>query len=234
MKTMMQAKTKKRAYWNISIGKKLLIILFSLGLAYGASAQRGGGHFAGGGGFHGGGFHGGGYAPRTYVGVGIGLGYGFGSWGYGYSPFGWYGPWGPWGMAYPPYYGYGAMPSRLALQIEDIKNDYNAQIKDVRHDKSVPRKERRERIDQLKHDRDAAVIDARKNYYYNSRRNYNGPQTYNGNEQPSNGQQPNNGQQPGNNNQQQNNNNKGSAPGNNNGTEQPEYNDKGSTGTGTK
>lgn len=219
MKTMMQSKTKKRTY--ISAGKKLLIILFSLSLAYGASAQRGG-HFAGGG-FHGGGYGGHYYAPRTYVGVGIGLGYGFGPW--GYYPFGWYGPWGPWGGAYPPYYyGNGAMPSQLALQVEDIKNDYNAQIKDVRHDKTLPRKERRERIDQLKHDRDAAVIDARKNYFYNSRRNYNGPQPYNGNEQP------NNGQQPGNNNQQQNNNNKGSSS-NNNGTEQPEYNEKGSSDT---
>ena len=56
--------------------KKIMIILFSLGLAYGASAQRGG-HFVGGG--HVGGFYGGGYYPRTYVGVGFGLGY---PWGY--------------------------------------------------------------------------------------------------------------------------------------------------------
>jgi len=41
--------------------KKLFILLFSLGLAYGASAQRGGGHA-----FAGGGFHGGYYAPRVY------------------------------------------------------------------------------------------------------------------------------------------------------------------------
>ena len=42
----------------MNAGKKLLIVLFSFGLAFGASAQRGG---HGGGGFHGGGFHGGGY-----------------------------------------------------------------------------------------------------------------------------------------------------------------------------
>src|ERR1700753_3155887 len=117
MKTTMQEnRTKKRTMMNA--GKKLLIIMFSLGLAYGASAQRGG-HGVGGG-YHGG-FHGGGYYPRTYVGVGFGLGYGFG-YPYGY-PYGWYGPWGP----YPAYYyGYGAMPSRLAMQVEDIKNDYSA------------------------------------------------------------------------------------------------------------
>jgi len=182
-------------------GKKLLIVLFSLGLAFGASAQRGG-HF--GGGFHGGGVH---YVPRTYVGVGFGLGYGFGYPFYPYYGFG-YGPYGP----YPPYYyGYGAMPSRLALQIEDIKNDYDAQIKDVRHDKTIPRKERRERIDQLKHDRDAAVIQARKDYYYNSRRNYNN----NGQPQQNNGNGNGNGQQPNN--------------GNGKNGDQPEYQEKGST-----
>src|SRR5579871_4921577 len=87
-------------------GKKLLVILFSLGLAYGASAQHGGGHFGGGG------YRGGYYGGRTYVGVGFGLGYGYG---YGYGPWGY----GPWGYPYPPYYyGYGAMPSQLQLQIE--------------------------------------------------------------------------------------------------------------------
>ena len=202
MKTMMQA-IRKRTYMNG--GKKLLIVLFSLGLAFGASAQRGG-HF--GGGFHGGGVH---YVPRTYVGVGFGLGYGFGYPFYPYYGLG-YGPYGP----FPPYYyGYGAMPTRLSLQIDGIKNDYNARIKDVRHDKTIPRKERREQIDQLKHDRDAAVIQARKDYFYNSRRNYNnGQQNGNGNQQPNNG----NGQRP--------NNGNGSSS---NGNDQPEYQEKGST-----
>lgn len=188
MKTTMQA-VRKGTIMNA--GKKLLVVLFSLGLAYGASAQRGHVIVHGGGGYV--------YHPRTYVGVGLGLGYGFGYPFYSpfYNPF--YGP-------FPPYYyGYGAMPSRLALQIEDIKNDYAMQIKDARHDKSVPRKERKERINQLKHDRDAAIIQARKDYYYNSRRNYN---------------QPRNGQQPGNGNSQQPNN------GSSSGSEQPEYSEK--------
>lgn len=190
MKTTLQA-WKKGTIMNA--GKKLLVVLFSLGLALGASAQRG--HIVHGGG-HGGVVY---VHPRTYVGVGVGLGYGFG---YPfYSPF--YNPWyGP----FPPYYyGYGMMPSRLSLQIENIKNDYSLQIKDVRHDKTIPRKERKERINQLKHDRDAAIIQARKDYYYNSRRNY---------DQPKNGQQPGNGK-----NEQPNN---GSSL---NG-EQPEYSEK--------
>jgi hypothetical protein len=210
---------RKRNYMNA--GKKLLIVLFSLSLAFGASAQRGG-HFVGGG------FHGGGYYPRTYVGVGFGVGYGFGlGYGFGYNPFfPYYGVYGPYGAFPPYYYGYGAMPSRLALQIDDIKNDYKAQIKETRKDKSVPRKERKERIDQLEHDRDAAIIQARKDYYYNSRRNNNNnqPQQYNGN---GNGQQPQNGngQQPGNGNNQ--------PPANSNGGDQPEYQPHGSTGTGS-
>jgi hypothetical protein len=178
--------------------KKTLIILLSLGLAYGASAQRGGHAIVRGGiGYH--------YYPRTYVGVG--LGYGFYPWGY---PYGLYGPWGP----YPGwYYGYGAMPSRLALQVEDIKNDYSAQIKEVRHDKTLDRKDRRAKIDQLKHDRDAAIIQARRDYYYNSRRNYN------------NNSQPNQPSQPGNAPNDQKN---GSSS-----NDQPEYQDqKGSDNAG--
>jgi hypothetical protein len=196
---------------NLTPGKKLFIVLFSLGLTLGASAQRGAGYHGGGGISHGGGYHGGGvvYYPRTYVGLGLGFGYPF----YG----GFYSPWGPWG--YPPYYyGNGAMPSRLALQIDDIKNDYAAQIKDTKDDKTLTRKERRGKVNQLKHDRDAAVIQARRDYYYNSRRNNNNqPQPNNGN-----GQQPSNG-----NNQQPSSGNGQKQPTNGGGTngseQQPEY-----------
>jgi len=179
--------------------KKLIVILFSIGLALGASAQRshsvGGGHF-------GGGIV---YQPRIVVGGGFGFGYG-----YGFGPYwGYPGFYGPWGYPYPPYYyGQGAMPSRLAVQVNEIKSDYQAQIKSTRHDKTIPRKERRERIKQLKNDRDQAVIQARKDYFNNSRRNYNngnsnnnnnGPQGYNNNNSNNksngspNSSQPNNG-----------------------------------------
>jgi len=171
--------------------KIIMIALFAAGLSLSASAQRGV-HFSGGGtAIHAGGggfYHGGGvvYAhPRTYV--GLGLGFGYGPWGMGYGyPF--YGPWG-WGYyPYPPfYYGYGAMPSPLATEISNIKSDYSAQIKDVRHDKTIPRKERKEKINQLKKDRDASIIQARHDYFdqHYRRNNSNGPQPY-----PGNGSQP--------------------------------------------
>jgi hypothetical protein len=196
-----------------NIAKSMLVVLFSIGLAMGASAQRSV-HYSGGGGIHGGGgvvYHGGGgvYAyPRTYIGLGLGFGY-------GYYPYGLY---GPWGYPYPPYYyGYGAMPSQLAMQIEDIKNDYNAQIKDTRHDKSIPRKERRAKIDQLKHDRDEAVIQARKDYFYRNYKNSRQPRTYKGDDQP----QPNNTTPKPDNSQRDN-------------SEQPEYQTKPTTNTNTQ
>lgn len=162
----MQVNRKKRTWMNA--GKRLFFLVFSLGLAYGASAQRGfahGGVAVG----HGGFYHGGYAYPRTYVGVGFGLGYPLG-WGFGY-PYGWY---GPWYAPYPPYYyGYGMMPNQLELQIRDIKSDYDAQIKDVKHDKALSRKERRDKVNQLKIDRDNAIVQARHDYFYHSRRNYN-------------------------------------------------------------
>lgn len=139
--------------------KKLLVILFSLGLAVGATAQpkigggfRGG--FSGGGGVH--------YVrPRVtviapvapmypYYGYGLGLGYG-----YGYSPF------------YDPFYRqrYEGRPSQLDLQIEDIKNDYRYQISSVKHDKSLSKDERKQKVRDLKHQREDEIINAKKNYY---------------------------------------------------------------------
>ncbi len=224
MKTTMQV-NRKRTIGNA--GKKLFIVLFSLGLAFVASAQRGGhgGGYAGGG-FHGGGYYGGGYS-RTYVGVGIGYGFGLGyglGWGLGYGYPGWY---GPWYAPYPPYYyGRGPMPSQLSEQIDGIKSDYKAQIKDVKHDKTLPRSERSERVNQLEQQRDAAITQARHDYYNRSRQNNNGqPQRYNGNDQ-----QPNNGQP-------QNNNNLQPGPGPSKSSsstdpEHPEYSDKSTTNSG--
>jgi hypothetical protein len=216
MKTTMQETRKKRTYG--SVGKKLFIILFSLSLAAGASAQKGGHAFAGGG-FHGG-YYGRAYYAPAYVGVGYGYGYGLG-WGLGWGYPGWYGPWyGPY--AYPPYYyGRGPMPSQLNEQIDGIKSDYKQQIKDVKHDKSLPKAEREQRVNQLEQQRDAAVTQARHDYYYNSMKNRNGQQQNN-----------NNNQQP--NNQQQNNNNPQSGPTNgssSNDANHPEYSDKNASGS---
>lgn len=183
--------------------KKLLIVLFSASLALGASAQRVG-HLSGGG-----------YVYRPHVVVGLGLGYGYGP----YFPYyGWGGPWGfGYPYAYPPYYyGYGAMPSRLAYQIDGIKTDYHAQIKDTRHDKSLTHKEKRARITQLKQDRDKAVVQARKDYFNNSRRNYNNGNRNNNNGNGNNGNGNNNGNDNnGNNNGGSNNNGNGNNNNNN-------------------
>jgi len=194
--------------------RNILIILLTFGLAYGASAQRGhGGVIVGGHGYHGGGWA---YHPRTYVGVGFGLGYPWWGWGYG-----WYGPWYGGYPAY--YYGYGAMPNQLELQVQDIRNDYTQQIKDVRHDKALTHKERRAKIDQLKTDRDNAIVQARHDYFYNSRQRY--PNQDPQNQRPQNQQQ--NQQQPKSSNNSSGNNGSSSGDG-------PEYQDPGANTAGSK
>jgi hypothetical protein len=224
MKTMMNEK-RKRTY--VSVGKKLFIILFSLGLAYGASAQRGSvGHGYVGGGFHGGysgGYHSY-YSPRVFYGPGYyggwGIGFGLG-WGWGMP--GWYGPWGPWmyPSGYPPYYyGRGPMPPVLQDQINGIKSDYKAQIKDVKHDKALSHSDKQAKINDLEKQRDAAITQTRHDFFYSQMRNSNGqPQRFNNNGQPKNNTQP------------QNNNGK-PAPGNGNSgndPDHPEYSDKNAT-----
>lgn len=196
MKTTIQ-ETGKRTFGNA--GKKLFILLFSLGLAFGASAQRGIGHGYVGGGFHGGYVHPY-YAPHYYVGAGYGWGWGLGlglgyGWGWGYP--GWYGPWyGPWD-AYPPYYyGRGPMPPALQDEINGIKSDYKAQIKDVKHDKALTHSDKEKKINSLEQQRDAAITQARHDFYNQQMRNYynnHGQQRNNGNGNQNNGN-PNNAQ----------------------------------------
>jgi hypothetical protein len=154
--------------------KTLFIILFSLGLAYGASAQRGfsgHGYVGGGGGFHG--VYHPYYGPRGYYApayYGWGWGAGLG-WGLGWGVPGWYGPWMyPYG--YPPYYyGRGQMPPALEDQIDGIKSDYKAQTKDVKHDKALSHSDRQAKINDLEKQRDAAITQARHDFYNNRMRN---------------------------------------------------------------
>lgn len=116
--------------------KKFLIILLASGVALGASAQK----FAGRSHYY--------ARPRVIVSTGI------------YNPFfPYYGYYGY------PYFGYAERPTRLDLKIDDIQNDYKEKIQDARHDKSVPRKERRENVRLLKHERDQAIIQAKRDYY---------------------------------------------------------------------
>jgi len=126
--------------------KKLIIILLSLGLVAGVSAQRS--HIDGG------------YAVRPHV-VVVGPAfapyypyYGIG-WGFGY----------PFGYPYPPMYGGYYRPSRLTMQIEDIKTDYRDKISSVKHDKILSHQERREKIHELKQERDNQIDDLKRNYY---------------------------------------------------------------------
>jgi hypothetical protein len=133
--------------------KKLLMILMSVGIISGASAQiHGGGHF-------GGGYYGGGFRGPVVVG------------GYGYAPFygypGWY-----LGLGYPFYpspYGYrnGYSSSRLQSQVASIKQDYADRIYSVHNDNTLTGKEKRQKIRELKHERDNAVASAKSNYWRN-------------------------------------------------------------------
>jgi hypothetical protein len=151
--------------------KKIFILMFSLVLAFGASAQRGIGHGYAGGGFHGG-YHPYYGVPRGYYGAGFGFGLGWGlGLGFGLGVPGWYGPWG-YPMAYPPYYyGRGAMPPALQGQLDGIKSDYKAQIKDVKHDKSLSHSDRQAKINSLEQQRDAAITQARHDFYNRQMRN---------------------------------------------------------------
>ena len=120
--------------------KRLLIILLSLGLVVSASAQH----------VHGGAY----YRPRVIVGVGAGFGPMF-------YPYGFYSPFYPYG----PYYNGYHRPSKLDMKIEDIRNDYKDRIWSVKHDKTITRKERRQKVREMKHERDQAIYDAKHNYY---------------------------------------------------------------------
>ncbi|MBA4167402.1 MAG: hypothetical protein H0X41_07670 [Chitinophagaceae bacterium] len=127
--------------------KKLLIVLVTMGLAWGASAQK----IVRGGGYH---FRG----PRVIVGAGA-----------GFSPFyPYYGPYSAFGYPYGGYgYRYSSRPSRLELQVQDIRLDYADRIRSVKMDHALKGRERRQTIRQLKNERDRAIVDAKRNYYYN-------------------------------------------------------------------
>jgi hypothetical protein len=144
--------------------KKTMIVLLSLGLALGAAAQ--GGH-------HGGIHHGGGYHVRPRISVGLGYYAPFGPYGY-YAPFYMY-PYGPY--AYPYYYGWHSKPSKLAMNIQDIKNDYADRIYSAKHDTRISHKERRKNVRALKHERDQAIQDEIMNYYKHPDVRYKSPDT---------------------------------------------------------
>ena len=130
--------------------KKIIVALVLITTVKFASAMPaippGGGHV--------GGHFGGGFGGRTTIVVGGGF----------YSPY--YSPFGYYGFGYP--YPYGAVPyqpSKLDMQIMDIKNDYADKIASVKLDKSLSGKERRMQVREFKRERDRDVLEARRNYY---------------------------------------------------------------------
>lgn len=121
--------------------KKIIVVLAVTFLATGAFAQKGprGGVRV--------------IAPRPVLIVGA------------YSPF-YYG--------YNPYMGFGNpyvynhfynRPTKLDLQIADIKNDYQQKIKSAKSDNSISKAERKQVVRDLKHDRDQEIIEVKRNYY---------------------------------------------------------------------
>jgi hypothetical protein len=134
------------------IMKNLFLILLSMGLIYGASAQKinsGGTYYS---------------RPRVSISVGAYSPFYYPYYRYGYSPFA-YG----YGFGYGfPYYGYDRpyRPSKLDLKIEDIKKDYQDKIWSVRNDESLSGKEKRKEVRNLKQERDKVVLEARKDYYH--------------------------------------------------------------------
>jgi len=118
--------------------KKILVVVFSMVLATSLMAQRG--HI-------GGGVY---YRPHVMVGLGAYAPF-YPYYGFGFNPL------------YP--YGYGYRPSKLTMKIEDIKSDYADKIHSARRDTSIPRKERREKVHELKQARDKQIEDLKRNYY---------------------------------------------------------------------
>ncbi len=128
--------------------KKCIVLMLAVSLALGASAQR-----VGHGGYYAGGY---GYRPTVVVGVG------------GYYPF-FPAPYLGYGLFYPyPYYGYGySMPTRMQVQEQEIKNDYADKIASVKADKELTHDQRKEKIKELKAERDKKIYLLKSNYYKN-------------------------------------------------------------------
>ncbi len=118
----------------------IVMLAITVGVAS-AKAQRGHGYYHGGGG-------------RTII---VSGGY--------YNPYYAYG-------AFSPYYGYpyngyriASRPSKLDMQVAEIRNDYADKIESVRLDNTLPGKERRAKIREFRRQRDADVLAAKQNYY---------------------------------------------------------------------
>lgn len=124
--------------------KKIIIVLLLAVTVQGASAMSLNGPVRG---FHGGGF----FHPRTTVVLGGGF----------YDPY-----FSPFYYGYPyPYAAAPYQPTKLDMQVANIKNEYADKIESVKLDKSLTGQERRAQVREFKRERDRAVLDAKRNYY---------------------------------------------------------------------
>ncbi len=132
--------------------KTILIMLVSLSVSLGVSAQRKGGYYHG---------------NRSRVIIVPSISYGMG-YGYPYMRYPYFGY--PYGYMYPDY-GARRMPYKLSLEIQTIKADYKNQIKETRRDKSLSHSAKRQQIRSLKADRDKQILDAERNFNTRPRMN---------------------------------------------------------------
>ena len=132
--------------------KKLSVILFCLGLGYGAAAQHG--HAVVVGAYHGPVYV---YRPPVFVGAYSPF----------YIPFGYYGsPFGfiPFG-GYYPYAGAYYSPSKLQKKEAEIRSDYADRMYSVKQDASLTGKEKRQAVRSLKKQRNQEINDLVANYH---------------------------------------------------------------------
>ena len=122
--------------------KQLLMILMISMVSFGATAQHG---YARHGGYH---------RSRVVVSVVRPV----------YYPPYFYGYYNPFYYPFYPAYRY-PHETRLEVQIDDIRNDYQDKIWSARHDKSLSRSKRKETVHQLKFERDQAINQAKLDYY---------------------------------------------------------------------
>ena len=119
--------------------KKISIVLFSVIMALSASAQK----------------------VIVHPGVPVGPRIVYYPRSYYWNPY-FYGGFNYW-YDRPVYYYH--RPTKLETQVQDIENEYSDRISSVRADDSLTHHERRVKIRELKHERDQAIDDAKKNYY---------------------------------------------------------------------
>jgi hypothetical protein len=121
--------------------KKLLVVIFLVGgFTLASNAQKGVARVYV-------------YHPRVIVGLGAYSPF-YPYYGFGYAPYFGY-----------PWYGYPNRPSKMEMEIEDIRNDYRDKIKSAKADKTLTKEERKEAVKNLKKERDQEIADLKKNYY---------------------------------------------------------------------